>query len=318
MSEWILYPLHNCRGTEQPFQYHQRQRVDRVNSERFMDIKKVIVYGAGVMGPQIAQVAAMSGYEVNIVAYRDPYMGRSIKSIAKSLNKFVEKQKMTQDEVDEILGRITTTTDNIYDGDIVIEAIIENKDIKKDLFVELDQNCAPDVILASNTSSIPITDLAAATNRPGKVVGMHFMNPVVLMKCVELIRGEKTSDETFKTVYDLSEKMGKTPGVSNDFAGFIANRILMPYINEGVWALSQGVSDPKNIDLIAKTCLNMPMGPLELADLIGIDVCCLIMGVMHERFGDEKYRPCGTLLEMKEQGNLGRKSGKGFYDYSSK
>jgi len=281
-----------------------------------MEIKKVIVYGAGTMGNGIAQVCAANGFEVTMVDIAQNFVDKGMAAIGKSLGRLVKKEKIDQAKADEILGRITPSVERVYDADIVIEAILEKEELKKELFADLDKNCPAHTILASNTSSIPITNIASATNRPGKVVGMHFMNPVPIMKGVEIIRGKETSDETYEAVDAMAKALGKIPGVSNDFPGFVANRILMPYINEGAWAFSEGVSDPKNIDLIAKTCLNMPMGPLELGDLIGLDVCLAIMNVMYEGFNDEKFKPCPKIKELVDAGNLGRKSGKGFYDYS--
>ncbi len=280
-----------------------------------MDIKKVVVYGAGTMGNGIAQVCASSGFDVTMIDIKQEFVDKGMAAIQKSLGRLVKKEKISQETADEIAGRIITSVDRVYDADIVIEAIIEDEGVKRELFADLDKNCPPDTILASNTSSIPITNIASATGRPGKVIGMHFMNPVPVMKGVEIIRGKETSDETFETVKKMALDLGKEPGVSNDFPGFVANRILMPYINEGAWALHTGVSDAANIDLIAKKCLNMPMGPLELADLIGLDICHAIMEVMHEGFGDEKYAPAPNIVELVKQGHLGRKTGKGFYDY---
>ncbi len=281
-----------------------------------MQIKKVIVYGAGTMGNGIVQTCAASGFDVTMVDIEQRFIDKGMAAIQKSLGRLVKKEKIDQAKADEILGRISTSVDRVYDADIVIEAIIEVEDVKKELFADLDKNCPPDTILASNTSSIPITNIASATNRPGKVIGMHFMNPVPVMKGVEIIRGKETSDDTYEVVNQMAIDLGKIPGVSNDFPGFIANRILMPYINEGAWAFSEGVSDPENIDLIAKKCLNMPMGPLELGDLIGLDICLAIMEVMYKGFNNEKFAPCPKIRELVNSGNLGRKTGKGFYNYS--
>lgn len=281
-----------------------------------MDIQKVVVYGAGTMGSGIAQVCAASGLEVVMVDISQEFVDKGMATVNKSISKLVAKEKIDQATADEILGRITTSVDRVYEADIVIEAIIEVEDVKKELFLDLDKNCPEHTILASNTSSIPITKIASATNRPGKVIGMHFMNPVPIMKGIEIIRGRETSDETYEAVDKMSKDLGKIPGVSNDFPGFIVNRILMPYINEGAWALSEGVADAANIDLIAKTCLNMPMGPLELGDLIGLDICLAIMNVMYNGFMNDKFMPCPMIEELVDAGNLGRKTGKGFHDYS--
>jgi 3-hydroxybutyryl-CoA dehydrogenase len=281
-----------------------------------MDINKVIVYGAGTMGNGIAQTVAQAGIPVTMIDIEQAFVDKGLASITRNLDRLVAIEKISEDQKNEILGRITISTERQYDADLIIEAVIENEDVKKELFADLASKTNGGTILASNTSSIPITKIASATGKPEKVIGMHFMNPVPVMKGVEIINGEKTSVETNEAVIELSKKLGKIPGKSNDHAGFVANRILMPYINEGAWALSEGVSDAENIDLIAKTCLNMPMGPLELADLIGLDVCVFIMDVMHAGLGNDKYAPCPKLRELVDAGNLGRKSGKGFYDYN--
>lgn len=280
-----------------------------------MAIKKVIVYGAGTMGSGIAQVCAAAGFDVTMTDIKQEFVDKGVSTIRKSLERLVSKEKITRENADEIAGRIATSVEHVYDADIVIDAIIENEDAKKELFADLDASCPDHTVLASNTSSIPITRIASATGRPDKVIGMHFMNPVPVMKGVEVIRGKETSDETYETVRQMAIDLGKTPGVSNDFPGFVANRILMPYINEGAWALHTGVSDAENIDLIAKTCLNMPMGPLELADLIGLDICHAIMEVMHKGFGDAKYAPCPMIKQLIDAGHLGRKTGRGFHEY---
>jgi 3-hydroxybutyryl-CoA dehydrogenase len=283
-----------------------------------MNIKSVIVYGAGTMGNGIAQVCAQAGLDVTMVDIEPSFVERGFNAIKNSLGRLVKKEKMTQDQADQITGRIKTSVARVYDADIVIEAIIEKVEAKKELFADLDKHCPPQTILASNTSSIPIATIASATKRPDKVIGMHFMNPVPMMAGIEIIRGKQTSDATWQVVDQLSKDLGKIPGVSNDFPGFVANRILMPYINEGAWALHQGVSDAANIDLIAKKCLNMPMGPLELADLIGLDICVAIMNVMYDGFKEEKFQPAPNLLALYKEGKLGRKTGKGFYDYPAR
>jgi 3-hydroxybutyryl-CoA dehydrogenase len=283
-----------------------------------MKIKKVIIYGAGTMGNGIAQICASSGFDVVMVDIDMEFVDKGMATINKNIAKLVSKEKIDQATANAILVRISTSVDRVYDADIIIEAIIENEGIKKELFSDLDKNCPKHTILASNTSSIPITSIASATHRPDKVIGMHFMNPVPLMKGIEIIRGRETSDETYELVDKLAKDLGKIPGVSNDFPGFIANRILMPYINEGAWALSEGVSDAANIDLIAKTCLNMPMGPLELGDMIGLDICLAIMNVERDGFKDDRFAPCPLIEELVARGNLGRKTGRGFHDYSNR
>jgi len=282
-----------------------------------MNIKKIGVVGAGTMGSGIAQVAATSGFDVILHDVAEEYLVRAMKNIDKSLAKLAEKGKISESK-ETILGRIKGTTglDDFKDAEFVVEAVFEDFEVKKNLIVRLDKILAPDVILTSNTSSISITRLAALTGRPTKFMGMHFMNPVPLMTLVELIKGIATSPETFAVVKSLAEKMGKVPVEANDFPGFIANRILLPMINEAVYALMEGVGSVEAIDTVMKLGMNHPMGPLALADLIGLDVCLYIMEVLYEGFKDTKYRPCPLLQKMVDARYLGRKTGKGFYDYN--
>ena len=282
-----------------------------------MDIKTFGVIGAGQMGNGIAQVAAMSGLNVIMNDIKEEFVQSGVNNITKILFKNVEKGKMTAGEKDAVLGRIKTTTDikEMANADFVVEAAVEREDLKFKIFQDLDEICKPDVILSTNTSSIPIGRIAAQTQRPGKVIGMHFMNPVPVMKLVEVIRGLATSDETFQITWDLSVKFGKTPAEANDFPGFIANRILMPMINEAVFCLYQNVGAPEAIDTVMKLGMNHPMGPLALADLIGLDTCLAIMETLYDGFKDSKYRPCPLLRKYVEAGWLGRKSGRGFYKY---
>ncbi len=282
-----------------------------------MEIKTFGVVGAGQMGGGIVQVAAMSGLNVIMNDIKDEFVQRGMTTIERFLSKSVEKAKLSQEDKEATLARIKTSTDlnDMAQADFVVEAASENEAIKFNIFETLDKVCKPGVILSTNTSSIPIGRVAAKTQRPDKVIGMHFMNPVPLMKLVEIIRGIATSQETFKITWELSEKFGKVPAEANDFPGFIANRILMPMINEAIFALYHGVGAKEAIDTVMKLGMNHPMGPLELADLIGLDTCLAIMETLYDGFKDPKYRPCPLLRKYVEAGWLGRKTKKGFYDY---
>ena len=284
-----------------------------------MAIERVGVVGAGTMGNGIAQTFAAAGVAVVLLDVEEAFLKKGIAAIEKSLAKFVEKTKYTADQGAAIRGRITPTLDmtRLRDTELVVEAIIESSDAKRKLFAHLDQITPPETILASNTSSISITEIAAATKRPPQVIGMHFMNPVPLMQLVEVIRGLATSDETYKTVADTATRLGKTPVEVNDYPGFVSNRVLMPMINEAAYCLMEGVAGREAIDTVMKLGMNHPMGPLALADFIGLDVCLDILEVLHEGLGDDKYRPSPMLRKYVDSGRLGRKSGRGFYDYSA-
>jgi 3-hydroxybutyryl-CoA dehydrogenase len=282
-----------------------------------MDIHTIGVVGAGTMGSGIAQTFAQAGFAVRLIDVADPMLERARGGIAKSLDIFVTKGKLSSEARDAALARLTTATtlDRLVEADYIVEAIVENLDAKRALFTSLDAIARPEVILASNTSSISITSLAAATKRPERVLGMHFMNPVPLMALVEMIRGQRTSDESMRAGSALCVRLGKTPVEAADFPGFIANRILMPMINEAVYAVMEGVGTTDAIDTVMKLGMNHPMGPLTLADFIGLDVCLAILDVLHEGLGDPKYRACPLLRRMVAAGQLGRKSGQGFYSY---
>jgi 3-hydroxybutyryl-CoA dehydrogenase len=282
-----------------------------------MDIKTFGVVGAGQMGNGIAQVAAMSGLDVVMNDIQTEFVERGLATVTKILTRSVDKGKLTADEKNAVLGRIKPSTDlqDMSAVDFVVEAATENEGLKFQIFKDLDEICKSGIILATNTSSIPIVRIAAQTRRPEKVIGMHFMNPVPVMKLVEVIPGIATSDETLKTTWDLSEKFGKTPAKANDYPGFIANRILLPMINEAVYCLYHGVGTREDIDTVMKLGMNHPMGPLTLADLIGLDTCLAVMETLYDGFKDSKYRPCPLLRKYVEAGWLGRKTGRGFYEY---
>jgi 3-hydroxybutyryl-CoA dehydrogenase len=286
-----------------------------------MAVKTFGIVGAGQMGNGIAQVVAqIGGLSVIMNDIADQFVDAGFNTVSKNLDKMVAKEKLTADQKQEIIGRIrkSTSLEDMKDADFVIEAAIEREDLKLNIFKQLDAICKQDVILATNTSSIPITRIAGATKRPEKVIGMHFMNPVPAMKLVEVIRGLATSQETFDVTQTLAKQFGKTPVECKDFPGFVLNRILIPMINEAFYALMEGVGDAKAIDEMMMLGANHPMGPLTLADLIGLDTCWSIMNVLNQGFGDSKYRPCPLLKKYVDAGWLGRKTGRGVYDYSAK
>nr|WP_309098258.1 3-hydroxybutyryl-CoA dehydrogenase [Fredinandcohnia onubensis] len=282
-----------------------------------MKVQKVMVIGAGQMGSGIAQVCAMAGYDVKLNDLKQEYLDRGFGTITKNLTRQVDKGRMSEEEKQATLGRLTPSIDlqNASDVDLVIEAAVENMDIKTKLFSQLDEIAPQNAILATNTSSLPITEIAAATKRPEKVIGMHFMNPVPVMKLVEIIRGLATADEVYQVIEDMTKTLNKVPVEVNDFPGFVSNRILMPMINEAIYTLYEGVATKEAIDEVMKLGMNHPMGPLTLADFIGLDTCLYIMETLHEGFGDDKYRPCPLLRKYVKAGWLGKKSGRGFYTY---
>ncbi|MEH7390096.1 3-hydroxybutyryl-CoA dehydrogenase [Bacillus sp. JJ1503] len=282
-----------------------------------MNVQKIMVIGAGQMGSGIAQVCAQAGYSVLLNDLKQEFVDRGLGVIRKNLSRQVEKERMTAEQMEEILNNLTPSTD-LQDAkavDLIIEAAVENMEVKTKIFSQLDDIAPAHAILASNTSSLPITEIAAATKRPEKVIGMHFMNPVPVMKLVEIIRGLATADDVYQTIEDITKTLKKVPVEVNDFPGFVSNRVLMPMINEAIFTLYEGVASKEAIDEVMKLGMNHPMGPLTLADFIGLDTCLYIMETLHEGFGDDKYRPCPLLRKYVKAGWLGRKTGRGFYTY---
>ncbi|MBA4536602.1 3-hydroxybutyryl-CoA dehydrogenase [Bacillus aquiflavi] len=290
----------------------------RERKRRKVMMEKVMVIGAGQMGSGIAQVCAQAGYHVLLNDLKEDFIERGLGIINKNLSRQVEKGRMNEEQKDQVLSNITasTTLNDASNVDIVIEAAVENMKVKTNIFAELDKIAPQHTILASNTSSLPITEIAAATNRPDQVIGMHFMNPVPVMKLVEIIRGLATADEVYKKIEEMTKTLNKIPVEVNDFPGFVSNRVLMPMINEAIYTLYEGVASKEAIDEVMKLGMNHPMGPLTLADFIGLDTCLYIMETLHEGFGDDKYRPCPLLRKYVKAGWLGRKAGRGFYEYN--